>query len=417
MLKVIVLLISIINLILAIFLGFKKESYRPFGMQSEEYNPFVQVPQLKYNKPIPKKGKTEYDYTSLAKKYAPLAVFHQDQRWGPASVDYMFKNMNVQVHKEDGKDANWLFSNQKLNSPSDILPWFFGPLPYYAPKKAIPPFGRGPLPGTLYCFVLENENGYLDVTKDPNTRVVLFYAFLFPYNRGKDVCLGPFNTGCTVMGNHVGDIEVCAVTLDKDLKPLSFIYGAHTYTFWNKWDNSSAYCGDEKQKKLDGYHGPGRHCPFLTKWNSETNQVDNVNGTHPIVYLALDSHGTWIDPKVHTYYDIPVIGKLQDDTSKPGFQWETWKNLEVISRSYWSGKLPLPTPYQGITNWFTQIARWGDKEKGCIPKVGQCRQEDGPGGFDKGAVWWLNTQEEDEPVKEHILSEDAKSLFEYSKTH
>jgi hypothetical protein len=409
LLKVSLLILAIVILILSIFIG---------NQNKENYLPYVPIPQLKYDKPIPKMSKTGYDYTSLAKKYAPLAVFHQDQRWGPATVEYMFKNMNVQVHQEDGEDANWLFSNQKLDSPSDILPWFYGPLPHYTPKKAIPPFGRGPLPGTLYCFVLENEKGYFDVTKDPNTRLVLFYAFLFPYNRGKDVCIGikaPF-LGCIggyqVMGNHVGDIEVCAVTLDKDLKPLNFIYGAHTFTFWNKWDNSSAYCGDDQQKKLDGYYP---YCPFLTKWNSETNKIDNVNGTHPIVYLALDSHGTWIDPKVHLYKEVSAIGlKLEDDTSKPGFQWETWKNLKVISRSYWSGKLPLPTPYQGITNWFTQIARWGDKEKGCIPKVGQCRQEDGPGGFDKGAVLWLNTQEEDKPVKEHILSPDAKVLYEYS---
>jgi hypothetical protein len=61
----------------------------------------------------------------------------------------------------------------------------------------------------------------------------------------------------------------------------------------------------------------------------------------------------------------------------------TWKDLRVFSPEEWSGQVPIEsdlTKY-GITNWITQVNRWGNLKTEGGEIAGQKELESGPSGF------------------------------------
>lgn len=85
----------------------------------------------------------------------------------------------------------------------------------------------------IYTFWREFKSG-ADTIRD-----FIYWAF-YPYNRGKNVCIGAAKLGrcwggCTIMGNHVGDWEHVTVRL-KNNRPYQMYVGAHNFGGVYTWN-------------------------------------------------------------------------------------------------------------------------------------------------------------------------------------
>lgn len=171
-----------------------------------------------------------------------------------------------------------------------------------------------------YAFATEKEFKYLD----------LAYFYYAPYNLGKTIAGLEF-------GNHIGDWEHISVRLLKEenngrltYRPVIVNYSAHFMKNYVSWD-----------------------------------EVEKVNGTHPVAYIACGSHGMWKDAGVHVYVNAVVV-KLKDLTSK-GTAWDLWEDGEMetfaydalahkgegIGESEWKAEFGIDCFDEngGVTNW------------------------------------------------------------------
>lgn len=138
-----------------------------------------------------------------------------------------------------------------------------------------------------YGFAMEKEFKYLDLS----------YFVFTPYDKSK-VILG------MQFGNHIGDWEHMSVRLMKYeesgktyYRPIIVEFSTHSVRTFYSWD-----------------------------------EVTITDGTHPVSYIALGSHGYWKDPGVHAYVDIKVA-RLTDECSE-GTAWDLWKNDSLETYGY-----------------------------------------------------------------------------------
>ncbi len=241
--------------------------------------------------------------------------------------------------RHDGR--YWLRTRQPLSSPSDdSLPVFRGDL------ESAP----------VYAFWVD-KGGYAD----------LVYYFYYPYNRGKSVAN-------TIWGNHVGDWEHITVRLtwlrggDWSLEPTHVYIAAHNF---------------------------GGAFRFRA--------VAREDGTHPVVFSARGSHGSWREPGRHVYKSIPLLGDLVDECGE-GEAWPTWRRVEAFDFNARAGLGDSRWPRWMSTDFANPgdgdpadpgsgpIYRWGNPEEGeCV--AGECRLNDGPTGPISKDVWAPDTFE------------------------
>eukprot|EP00795_Rhopilema_esculentum_P009269 gene9269-16961_t len=211
-------------------------------------------------------------------------------------------------------------------------------------------------------------------------RDFIYWAF-FPYNRGKNVCIGGAKFGrcfggCTVMGNHVGDWEHVTVRLVNN-RPSKMYVGAHNFGGIYSWNGRTF--AKEAQKKLrdqfqlavTGVNSPGSES-FVALCNDK---LTFSRDGHPIVYSAVGSHGMWTRRGRITYKTIKNGEKLQDLVST-GTAWDTWRKMVMIPYS-------KHRHYRGNLKWMNFKGRWGDPKRGCVllEKIsGECRLNSGPTG-------------------------------------
>ena len=224
-----------------------------------------------------------------------------------------------------------------------------------------------------------------------------------------DALINTFRDGCLGktyrFGNHIGDIEGCRIRLNSDLKPIEVYFGAHDFDMVMDLVNRTL-----TDKKTGNVLATNYYPTFV----NDQGLVDSnpSKNTHLILYLAWGSHGTWQSPGDHEYTPeqkgfakvATTLSqlKLVDNTSsleEGGIPWMTWKDLVTLVPEEWSGERPLPSALDkyGITNWVTQVGRWGNQgnEPDGYEKVaGNKRLEAGPSGF-KGKygnyVGWGNS--------------------------
>lgn len=163
---------------------------------------------------------------------------------------------------------------------------------YYIKEVNSPNFMNDFLYGNLnnakaYAFATEKEFKYLDLS----------YFVFMPYNQGKTIAGLEF-------GNHVGDWEHICVRLLKEKKdgkiicrPVLVEYSAHFMRNYYSWD-----------------------------------EVEKVEGTHPVGYTACGSHGMWKDGGTHIYVNAVVV-KLKDYCSQ-GTAWDLWRDGKIETYSY-----------------------------------------------------------------------------------
>ena len=136
-----------------------------------------------------------------------------------------------------------------------------------------------------YAFAVEKEYKYLDLS----------YFVYCPYNYGKRIL------GLTY-GNHVGDWEHISVRLlveeEEELcvKPVFIEYSAHSFRSYVPFDEAEKY------------------------------------GTHPVAYVAAQSHGMWSSEGTHVYVNAVVL-KLSDECSK-GTAWDVWEEGKMETYAY-----------------------------------------------------------------------------------
>ncbi|MGW8955565.1 Vps62-related protein [Streptomyces sp. NPDC055709] len=182
----------------------------------------------------------------------------------------------------------------------------------------------------------------VDRTQDgaPTNVTDVIYWMFFPYNQGKEVCIGldsPIGCvgGTERFGNHVGDWGHLVIRFVDDL-PHQIYLSTHS--------SGSQYLFGDKEVTLDGWQ--------------------------PVAYAGRGSHELYARPGTHVYYTLPNGGHLADETDQ-GLLWDT---AATIVPYRWQ-----PTgSYTGPLSWLNITSRWGNPESGCVPVIDQCVLEDGP---------------------------------------
>lgn len=138
-----------------------------------------------------------------------------------------------------------------------------------------------------YAFAIEKEGKYLDLS----------YFVFTPYNKAKRILGIDF-------GNHIGDWEHITVRLmpytengKAFYRPTVVDYSYHSFRSYESWD-----------------------------------ELEIVDGTHPVAYTAWGSHGMWKNAGTHVYVNAVVL-KLTDECSQ-GTAWDLWKDNAMETYSY-----------------------------------------------------------------------------------
>lgn len=237
--------------------------------------------------------------------YAPIVKLHPDEEFFPSSVEFFLQNVHL--------DGDYLITNQSLDGDSDWhIPFFTGQNldittpPVYAVRVPKPQFG-------------------------PDVEDV-HYFFFYPYNRGKSM----FNT---MFGNHVGDWERVRIR----------------------------FAGETAQTIKLSYHDSDE-IDFVPPPNTHDGSSPIVmSDTHPILYSAKGSHGSYVKPGKHDYSYF-----LSDETADGGKIWNTYENVVIIDYA------PIGQ-YVGINSWMNFTGRWGNPE-GSKEVFGYHILESGPYG-------------------------------------
>ncbi len=263
----------------------------------------------------------------LLQTFAPRIWFAQGEVYFPSSVEYTFPYVDRYLNPNSGK--------YELKTKVDLNPYNLK-LPYFVGDLANAP---------IYAFWVEKEYGNVD----------LVYFQFSAYDLGKTV-LG------TEVGDHVGDWERITVRLAKFednntqyVKPVQVLYGAHSFSTVYRWD-----------------------------------EVDKINGTHPVGYSAFGSHGMWKDPGNHVYKDLVVVQLI--DVANQGTAWDTWNNIQAFQYFPNQGTgVGLGNPFPAwLGRDFSNpnsgaIYRFGNPAQGSF--FGQPLLADGPTGpQEKGAL-------------------------------
>ena len=191
-------------------------------------------------------------------------------------------------------DENEEFSASSVEFAAENMKKELAPLGnlYYLEELDSPRFMNTFLHGDLegakaYAFAVEKEYKYLD----------LCYFYYAPFNLGKNVVGMEF-------GDHVGDWEHISVRLlceEKDGKlyyrPVVVDYSAHFMRNYVAWD-----------------------------------EVETVEGTHPVAYTACGSHGMWKESGTHVYVNALIV-KLKDYCSQ-GTAWDLWQEGKLETYAY-----------------------------------------------------------------------------------
>lgn len=253
------------------------------------------------------------NYTFVS-DYSPRIYMDKNEEFFPSDVKYF----ESYTHLKD----NWVITNDPVETPSSILPFFYGQNVSTNP--------------VLYALIFPslNESDPIMSLKYPyEHNITVVYFTFYPYNKGKDLFY-------TLWENHVGDIEHVSVEFSNGVPQMVSAYYHTDFT--------------------------------IQDWNS----VEKVDGTnHFVVYSARGSHGLWFTEGTHGYSKINPL--LVDYTSK-GDNWDTWNNLVMITPYDWSTHIAY------YTTWMTKIFRWGNPSSDFSTNncyFGFCRFVDGPEGI------------------------------------
>ena len=173
-------------------------------------------------------GEISQEAIELSQQWAPLIWLQNDEVFFPSTVDFYIRELQVRDEDEEvvqeDPTASTIVSGPgtedlHLNTIEDIKcvncfeDFFFGQ----------PPSEFGPAPVYTHIREYGDECNTIDVS----------YKVFYPYNYGKDVCIGvPQDDGDCVgyqsaFGNHMDDWEGATIRF-RDGMPTDLYLGAHT---------------------------------------------------------------------------------------------------------------------------------------------------------------------------------------------
>lgn len=286
---------------------------------------------------------TGLDYVSdvpeTVRKYAPMVYLHPDEDYRPGDPMRFISRSELRWshqataggfpcgdHGEVGRgaiDAGRLgeaSSSPYTHNPRDTSNPFcrhFEDIKLKASDHTRPFDGskRDNILGELEGYM--KEGFYLAPPEDSNLRAgigdgapvfyeyvkgkYVTYWFFYPYNLFR---IENPEAGYSIPSQqHEGDWERVSIQLDENDSPVNVLYYAH-------------------------------HDGTLVPWS----RVDKFDGTHPIVFSAKGSHGSFpVAGEFPTDACIPVISLCALDRTDYGPRWLTWTNLWEVEAQPWYG--------------------------------------------------------------------------------
>ncbi|XP_042874714.1 uncharacterized protein LOC122254917 [Penaeus japonicus] len=273
--------------------------------------------------------------------WAPLLWLHPEEVFFPSSVDFHFENVEVRADNETVAQASPdrrsvvtgpETSSMHLNSVPDLacadclLDWFSG---QNVSEVSVP----------TYVFIRDYQDacGTVDVV----------YRNFYPYNYGKDVCVGKS------VGVYNRKVVECYVSV-------------HSFGAWYSWNDTT--------NNFQFTHGEDSRIDVVDVTYPAT--VEVVQGRHAEVFSANGSHGLWSEAGTHEYVHFPI--HLRDQTAR-GYAWRTWDRLEIV-------EYDPDVTYEGNLHYLGYRGRWGNQKRGCEvqPISGECILGGGPGFWPQG---------------------------------
>ncbi|XP_037800159.1 vacuolar protein sorting-associated protein 62-like [Penaeus monodon] len=309
-------------------------------------------------KPVPR------ELLDIIIDWAPLIWLHPEEVFFPSSVEFHFENVEVRTANETVVQTSpdrWSVvtgpetSSMHLNSVPDLdcadclLDWFAG---QNVSEVTVP----------TYVFIKDYHDacGTVDVA----------YRSFYPYNFGKDVCVGvPVGDVCEgymqSFGNHVGDWEHFSIRI-RNKKVVECYIAVHSFGAWYSWN--------ETANNFQFTHGEDSRIDVIDVTYPVT--VEVVEGRHAEVFSANGSHGLWSEAGTHEYVHFPI--HLKDQTDR-GYAWRTWDSLEIV-------EYDPDVIYEGELHYLDFRGRWGNQKRGCEVEVvsGECILVGGPGYWPQG---------------------------------
>ena len=261
------------------------------------------------------------DIEAWVEKYAPRLYFHPDEKYFGSSVEWYLQRTTL----FNGDD--------KISPASNVTDFSQYPTTAYIgyDQDVVDSVGIGNLEGAIcYVNVAKFSDNYIDIE----------YFFFSPFNGGASVQFNATWKGKSSVvsagpqGSHEGDWEHITVRVTSAGDLFGVYYSCHSHGTW---------------------YGP--------------QTVPLVEDTHPVVYVALQTHASYAYEGTHTLY-TKVDGKVVDPsvhipgvtiggadvTKKGGAIWDTWDNNYEIIRI--DTELVADNTIV-VPNWVSFVGKWG----------------------------------------------------------
>lgn len=252
--------------------------------------------------------------TTLLDKYSPIYYLHNKEQYFPVGLGYYLQHgelvdtLRNERIKLDDKGIEFLYNYSQDNYPNLLA---LTSLWIETPKDTLSHKFDPETP--IYGFIKETE-----------TTIDLYYVSLYAFNYGKTIL------GVAHSGDHEGDMEVIIIELKKT-----------EFTSDNDRINRIYY---------------GAHATEDGRW-VKPEEVEFVDTTHPISYVASGGHGNYNKPGVVFRY----FGLANDYVGR----YIEWRPKVVYSH-FNSDALFNPT----VDGWLYFAGRWGFDGVSSIPDKG-----------------------------------------------
>jgi Ricin-type beta-trefoil lectin domain/Vacuolar protein sorting-associated protein 62 len=257
-------------------------------------------------------------YAALARRYAPKIWLHSEEIYFPSSVEY-YQSITTPatVGGEQYLMANGV-SCSTCSPPNAFQGW--------RPAATIIP---------VYAEIVHRTQ----YGQGQNQTDVVYWMF-YPYNGGKDVCMGlgsPSHCfgGVTNLGSHFGDWEHLTIRFSNGVP----------------------------QKVYLSQHTGGTEFDY----GSEDLKLDNGR---PTVFAALNSHALYEEADSYdvSWAGIP-LANISSDHTDHGSVWDTGLSVQTFIKDGNYTAMP----------WLNYLGHWGNPHAGyCDSASDECQLDDGP---------------------------------------
>jgi len=308
----------------------------------------------------------------LVEDWAPLVWLHSEEPFYPSTAEFHLEN--VQVNNENDELVQ---SNPTLDgivTGPETGGYHLNTMEPMSCVNCFQPFfsGQSLNESKVYTFVTEHE--------DDCSTVDVSYTFFYPFNYGKDVCVGLEEFGICfgevrTFGNHVGDWEKMSIRFQNGF-PLRAYLDVHNFGAWYDWNGATSrfdFAEGKPVRRSTMRDGKSDEIRIVVEYPEFLDLV----GGRPEIFSANGSHGVWSQPGKHTYVHILTVHL--DDYTERGENWNTWEHLKI----YETGDL---ASFTGNDSWINFGGLWGNTHKlecELDPLIGECGLVGGPLGPQK----------------------------------